>query len=120
MLNDQFTFGAKAQHRNSPFNPSLYLDLARTFSGLLWSAKRCAGPLRPAVYPYELELEKLLFLSAFNAESCAYALEGFSEGIHWHPGDLQCNHEVCALRFLKYASIELSPETPRPDIPPRV
>ncbi|KAI6812351.1 hypothetical protein KC342_g17290 [Hortaea werneckii] len=108
MLNDQFTFGAKTQHRNSPFDPLLYLNLARTCSELLWSAKHCAGPLRSAVDPYELKLEELLSLVACNAESCACALERFPEGIHWHPDGLQCNHEVCVLGFLTYASVEFS------------
>lgn len=74
----------------------------RACSELLWSVKHCTGPLRSAVDPYELELE------------------GFPEGIQWHPDDLQCNHEVCVLGLLKYASVEFSPETLRSDIPRRV
>lgn len=117
MLNDQFTFGANVQHSVFPFNSTLYLNVARTCSELVRSVKGYTGPVRSAVDPYELELEKLLSLLAFNAESCAYALENFPGGIQWHSEGLQCNHEICALGFLTYAAVELSPETPRSDIP---
>ena len=98
----------------------LYLNLARACSELLWRVKHCTGPLRSAVDPYELELENLLFLVSFNAESCAWALESFLEGLQWHLDGLKCNHEVCVLGFLKYAWVEFSPETPRSHIPRRV
>lgn len=108
MLNDQFYSSAGSQEQSSVFDPSIYLDFSKFWSELRWSMKRAIGPLRDAIAPYEPEIEEQHILASFNAVACAYAKEGyFPESIEWHLETHQCQHLVCAYKFLNYTSTEL-------------